>query len=88
MLGGFIWSLLIGAIAGWAAGELMRGHGFGLVVNIIIGIVGAVVGNFLLSLIGFTAYGTIGQLIASTIGAIVVLGIAGMFAGGGQKTGG
>lgn len=78
---GFLWSLLIGGIAGWAAGKLFQGQSFGVVMNVVVGIVGAVVGNFLLSLIGFTAYGTIAQIIASTIGAIVVLWVASMFTG-------
>lgn len=78
---GFLWSLLIGGIAGWAAGKLFRGQSFGVVMNVVIGVVGAVVGNFLLSLLGFTAYGTIAQIIASTIGAIVVLWVASMFTG-------
>jgi uncharacterized membrane protein YeaQ/YmgE (transglycosylase-associated protein family) len=81
MLGGFVWSLIIGAIAGWIAGSLMRGHGFGLLVNIILGIVGAFVGNYVLSLVGFTAYGTIGQLVASVVGAIIVVWVAGLFTG-------
>ncbi|MDF2929601.1 MAG: Transglycosylase associated protein [Anaerospora sp.] len=45
-MGSLVWSLLIGAIAGWAAGNIMRGHGFGIWVDIIVGIVGAFIGGF------------------------------------------
>lgn len=81
MIGNILWSLIIGAIAGWAAGKLTRGQGFGIWVDMILGIVGAFVGNFVISLIGFVAYGTIGQLIASIIGAVIVLWAARMFVG-------
>lgn len=78
-MGGFIWTLLIGAIAGWIAGQLTRGQGFGIVTNIILGVVGAFVGNFALSLLGLAAYGTIGQLVASVIGSVIILWIGRMF---------
>lgn len=65
--------LLIGLIAGWIATNFMRGSGMGLVGNLIIGVIGAFVGGFLLRLIGFTAAGLIGQLITATLGAIVLL---------------
>jgi uncharacterized membrane protein YeaQ/YmgE (transglycosylase-associated protein family) len=76
-----LWTLIIGAVAGWAAGQLTQGRGFGIVVNVILGVVGAFVGNFILSLIGFMAYGTLGQLIASIIGAVIVLWAASLFTG-------
>ena len=47
--------LLIGAVAGWLAGLLMRGGGFGLLGNIVVGIVGAFVGGFLFGLVGLSA---------------------------------
>lgn len=65
--------LLIGLIAGWIATTFMRGSGMGLLGNLVIGVIGAFVGGFLLRLIGFTAAGLIGQLITATLGAIVLL---------------
>ncbi|MBP2655285.1 MAG: Transglycosylase associated protein [Firmicutes bacterium] len=73
MLSNLIWYLIIGAVAGWLAGKVVRGHGFGLAVDIIVGIVGAVIGGMLLSLIGITTYGLIGNIISSTFGAVVLL---------------
>jgi uncharacterized membrane protein YeaQ/YmgE (transglycosylase-associated protein family) len=74
---GFILFLIIGGIAGWLAGNIMRGGGFGIPINIALGVVGALVGGFLLSILGFQAAGLIAQLITATIGAVVVLAIAG-----------
>ncbi|MEM9687576.1 MAG: hypothetical protein AAF934_11745 [Bacteroidota bacterium] len=44
-MGGLLYSLLIGAIAGWLAGKIMKGGGFGLLINIILGVIGGVVGG-------------------------------------------
>ncbi|MBP2651169.1 MAG: Transglycosylase associated protein [Firmicutes bacterium] len=79
MFGNVIWYLLIGAIAGWLAGKLVSGHGFGVWVDMIVGVVGALIGGSLLSLLGMNAYGLIGQLITSTIGAVVLLWLVRMF---------
>lgn len=76
-----IWLLIIGAVAGWLAGQVMRGHGFGIWVDMIVGVVGAFIGRFLLSLIGLAAYGLIGELVVSFIGAVVLVGIIRMFSG-------
>ncbi|MFO0704639.1 MAG: GlsB/YeaQ/YmgE family stress response membrane protein [Candidatus Andersenbacteria bacterium] len=68
--------LVIGALAGWLAGVVVRGAGFGLLGNIIVGIIGALVGGFVFRLFGFDpTYGFIGSVITATIGAIIVLGI-------------
>ena len=74
-----IWTLIIGAVAGWIAGQLTRGQGFGIVTNIILGVVGAFVGNFALSLLGLASYGTVGQLVASVLGAVIILWVGRMF---------
>jgi uncharacterized membrane protein YeaQ/YmgE (transglycosylase-associated protein family) len=68
-----VWFLLIGAIAGWLAGKLTKGRGFGLAGNLGIGVIGAVIGGFIFRLIGLSAYGTCGSLIMATIGALVLL---------------
>ena len=69
----FIWFLIIGAVAGWLAGLIMKGAGFGLLVNILVGCVGAVLGGWLFGLLGFTSSGLIGSLITALVGAIVLL---------------
>lgn len=77
---GLLYVLLIGAVAGWLAGNIMRGGGFGLLVNIILGIIGAFVGNWLFGAMGVSiSDGVIGDLITGLIGAIVILLVAGLF---------
>ena len=68
-----VWFLLIGLAAGWLAGQMMKGSGFGTVGNLVIGIIGAIVGGFLFRLVGLSAYGLLGSLIMSTVGAVVLL---------------
>jgi len=70
---GLILFLLIGLVAGWLAGKIMKGRGFGPIGDIIIGVVGAVVGGWLFGLVGIQAGGLIGALITATIGAIALL---------------
>ncbi len=70
--------IVIGAIAGWIAGTVMRGGGFGLLGNIVVGIVGAFLGGFIFNLIGITAGGFLGSLVLATIGAIVLLFLLGL----------
>lgn len=72
-LSGLIVFLLIGALAGWIAGQVMKGSGFGVIGNIVVGILGAVLGGFLFRLVGLTATSLIGDIITATIGAIVLL---------------
>ena len=65
--------LAIGAIAGWLAGNIMKGGGFGAIGNMVVGIVGAFVGGFAFSLVGITAGGLIGSIFTATVGAILLL---------------
>jgi len=80
-LSNIIWTLIIGAIAGWMAGKVVKGHGFGIWVDAILGIVGAFIGNFLLGIVGIETFGLIGSLIASFIGAMVLVWIISLFSG-------
>ncbi|MBI2884562.1 MAG: GlsB/YeaQ/YmgE family stress response membrane protein [Candidatus Omnitrophica bacterium] len=70
-----VWLLLIGLVAGWLAGLLMKGRGFGALGNILVGIVGAVIGGWLFAAVGLVAYGTAGFLIMAVVGASVLLGL-------------
>lgn len=75
---GFLYSIIIGAIAGWLAGEIKRGFGFGLIGNIILGIVGAFVGSWLFTTLGISlGAGVIAHIIKAVIGALVILVIVG-----------
>lgn len=67
--------LILGALAGWIAGKIMKGSGFGLFGNIIIGIIGAALGGFIFRLFGVVTYGFIGSLITAVVGAIILIWI-------------
>lgn len=68
-----LWFLMIGIIAGWLAGNVVKGGGFGLIGDLIVGVVGAFIGRYLFNFLGLSSYGTIGEIIMATIGAIVLL---------------
>ena len=68
-----LWFLIIGIMAGWLAGQLMKGGGYGLVGDLVIGVIGAFLGGWLLGGLGIFAGGLIGSLITATIGAVVLL---------------
>jgi len=71
---GVIAWLIIGAIAGWLAGVLVRGGGFGLIVDIIVGIVGAFIGGWLAGVLHISlGGGWIGSIITAVIGAVILL---------------
>ncbi|MFN2366131.1 MAG: GlsB/YeaQ/YmgE family stress response membrane protein [Desulfurivibrionaceae bacterium] len=65
--------LAIGAVAGWLAGLITKGQGFGIIGNMVVGIIGALLGGFLFSWLGITAGGLIGSLVMATVGAVVLL---------------
>jgi uncharacterized membrane protein YeaQ/YmgE (transglycosylase-associated protein family) len=75
-LEGLLIILVVGAIAGWLAGQIMRGTGFGLIWNIVIGLVGALIGGWLLPRLGIVIGGGIlAAIINATIGAVILLAI-------------
>ena len=65
--------LIIGIIAGWLAGRIFHGSGFGLVGNMAVGVVGAFIGGLLIGFLNIPINGTLGALLAATVGAIVLL---------------
>ena len=73
-----VYFLLIGLAAGWLAGKIMKGSGFGLVGDLVIGVLGAYVGGFLFSLLGLGASGAIGALVMAVVGAIALLALIGV----------
>jgi uncharacterized membrane protein YeaQ/YmgE (transglycosylase-associated protein family) len=77
---GIIAWLIIGAIAGWLAGVLVKGGGFGLIVDIIVGIVGAFIGGWLAGVLHISlGGGWIGSIITAVIGAVILLFIVRLF---------
>jgi uncharacterized membrane protein YeaQ/YmgE (transglycosylase-associated protein family) len=72
--------LIIGAIAGWLAGVIMKGYGFGLVGNIVVGVIGAFIAGWLLPMVGLNiGGGIIAAIIDALIGAIILLFVIGLF---------
>ncbi|RIK67912.1 MAG: GlsB/YeaQ/YmgE family stress response membrane protein [Planctomycetota bacterium] len=65
--------LIVGVVAGWLAGHLVKGGGFGLVTNLAVGVIGAIIGGYVFTLLGVTAGGLIGNIMMSTVGAVVLL---------------
>ena len=76
---GLIWWIIIGAVAGWLAGKLMRGGGFGFLVNLLVGIAGAVIGGWVFGLLGIATGGIIGSLVTALVRAILLLWIISLF---------
>jgi len=68
--------IVVGLIAGWATGKIMKGSGYGVFTDILLGIVGALVGGRLMALLGFyTTGGLIPSIIVAIIGAVVVVAV-------------
>jgi uncharacterized membrane protein YeaQ/YmgE (transglycosylase-associated protein family) len=75
-----LYLVIVGAIAGWLAGQIMRGRSFGLIGNIVIGIIGAVVGGWLFDFFNISiGGGMISSIVAAVAGAVAVLFVAGLF---------
>ena len=70
--------LIVGAIAGWLAGVIVKGYGFGLIGNIVVGIVGAFIGNWLFPQLGFAMDYPIGAIISAILGAVLLLFVIGL----------
>ena len=68
-----IWFLLIGLIAGWLAGMVVKGGGFGVIGDMIVGVIGAFLGGWLFGVLGIAAGGLIGSLITAFVGAVILI---------------
>ena len=76
---GFLAWILVGLIAGWLAGQLMKGGGYGMVADIILGLLGGVLGGWIFGKLGISAGGgMIGSIIVAFIGAVILVGITRM----------
>lgn len=79
--GGIIAWIIVGLVAGWAASAVSRGHGFGIVGDIIVGLIGALLGGFVAGFFIHGSVGLIGSIIVAFIGAVILLAILRAFAG-------
>jgi len=77
--GGIIAWIVVGLIAGWAASSVSRGHGYGIIGDIVVGLVGALIGGFLAGFFIHGNVGLIGSIIIAFIGALILLAILRMF---------
>ena len=74
---GILYFLVIGVLAGFLGGKIMRGGGFGPLGNLIVGVLGAMLGGFLAGILGLAAVGLVGSLVTATAGAVVLLYLLG-----------
>ncbi len=73
---GILVLLLVGLVAGWLAGQIVRGRGFGLIGDLVVGVIGAFIGNWIFATLGvFIGMGLIGAVISATIGAVILVAI-------------
>lgn len=70
--------LIVGAVAGWLAGQIVKGYGFGLIGNIVVGVIGAYIGQALFPALGWWGADLIGIIISATLGAIILLILIGL----------
>lgn len=68
-----VWVVLLGIAAGWLAGQITKGRGFGLLGDLAVGILGSLLGSFLFGLIGLSVFGLLGRLVVSVVGALLLL---------------
>ena len=78
---GLIGWILIGLVAGWLAGKIARGRGFGCITDIVLGLVGSLLGGWIFTKLGILGGGVLYSLAAATLGAVILVSIAHLFGG-------
>jgi uncharacterized membrane protein YeaQ/YmgE (transglycosylase-associated protein family) len=71
-----VWQIVVGILAGFLAGKIMRGRGYGVIIDLFLGILGSVLGGFIFGLLGLYAAGLIGRLVVATAGAVFLIYVA------------
>ena len=74
-LGYWVWFLFIGGVIGWVAGLIIRGRGFGILGDIVIGIVGATLGGWIANVLGLSISSSLGMFLMAIVGAVVLVGL-------------
>ena len=72
-MGDLIYWIVVGLIAGWLAGKVMKGGGYGVLVDIVLGILGGIVGGWVFGLLGLHAGGLIGSIVVAFVGAVILV---------------
>lgn len=80
-MSGIIWWIIVGLIAGWATGKIMKGSGYGPIMDIVLGIVGAIIGGWIVSALGLGGGGIIWSIIVAIIGAVILVWIVRLITG-------
>ena len=75
----WIWFLLVGLIAGWLAGQVMRGSGYGFIGDLIVGVLGALLGGWLFGKLGIAVGGLLGAIVMAFVGAIILVWVLRLF---------
>ena len=75
----WLWFILIGIAAGWLAGLIVRGGGFGIIMDLVVGVIGALIGGWLLSALDILPSGHLGALLSATAGAVLLLLVLRLF---------
>ena len=70
---GIIWWIIVGLIAGWAAGKIMKGGGYGVVADIVLGILGAIIGGWVVGMLGLGGGGMIWSILVAILGAVLLI---------------
>jgi uncharacterized membrane protein YeaQ/YmgE (transglycosylase-associated protein family) len=71
-----LWQIVVGIIAGWLAGKIMRGRGYGVLIDLVLGVVGSMLGGLVFGLLGLYAAGLVGRLVVATAGAVLLIYVA------------
>ena len=71
----FVWFIIVGLVAGWLAGVIMKGGGYGVIGDIVVGIVGALIGGWLFGMMGLAPGSTVGAILVALIGAIILIAL-------------
>ena len=82
----FLYWLLIGLVAGWLAGKIARGRGFGCIADIVLGLIGSFLGGWVFARVGIFGGGFLYSLAAATLGAVILVSLAHLFSGGGHHS--
>jgi uncharacterized membrane protein YeaQ/YmgE (transglycosylase-associated protein family) len=82
---GFWGWIIIGLLAGWLAGQISRGRGYGCIADIVLGVIGSYIGGWIFLRLGIGGFGFWWSLAAATVGAVVLVGIAHILTGGGDR---
>jgi uncharacterized membrane protein YeaQ/YmgE (transglycosylase-associated protein family) len=77
----FLW-IVVGLIAGWLTGLLMRGGGYGIIGDLVVGLLGALIGGFLVGLVYHGTVGILGSIVVAVIGAVILVAVLRLLTGG------